>query len=242
MSDTATATMTPTPTTALTVELDERGAPRAVPEPLQRWVNGLVADERRRATEKALPDPVERERLRQLESELSAYKIAEAEREKRYEEALKMREADLAEKLKAKDADIARRTQRLADLLGAEVRAAALKHGAREESLEDLDVLLSHRIALDDDLNVVVLGDDGEPVEDGTIDALVAQTLDIKPYFRRAHGTGGGARGGASTRGTVPRPEDAERESAFAAMEDAPTAANLNKVAGLIRQRALRGG
>lgn len=214
---------------SLTVPLNEDGSIGTLPDPLQKLIDRRISEAVNRVKAKTDPpaDPVERERLRQVEAELQQHKVAEAEREKRYEEALKLRETDWQKQVDAKDAEIARRTQRLAQMLGSEIRAAALKHGAREESVEDIEVLLGHRVALNDDLDVIIVGDDGQPVPDGTIDALVADALDRKPYFRKAPGAvGGGARGGASTRGVGPD-KQAAYKTALEAFTKNPTGETL---------------
>ena len=228
----------------LSVPLNEDGSIGTLPEPLQKLIDKRISEAVQRVKAKADPpaDPVERERLRQVEAELTAHKIAEAEREKRYEEAIKMRETEFTKTLETERAERTRREQKLRDALKAEIRAAAVEAGARTESLPELGVLLSPRLGLNDALDPIVLGEDGQP-SDLTIAALVTSYLDHHPHHRKAHvATGGGARGGASTRGTVPRPEDADRESAFAAVEENPTPANLNRAVSFIRQRALSGG
>jgi len=238
MADDTTTTVDP-----LTVPMNTDGTIGTLPEPLQKFLDRRISEAVQRVKAKAEPtDPVEREKVRQLEAQVHQFQVAEAEREQRYEEALKLRETEWQKHLDAERHERERRDGKLLDGLKAEIRAAAVEAGARVESLPELGVLLSPRLTLNALLDPVVLGDDGQP-SDLTIAALVSDYLDHHPHHRKASAaTGGGARGGASTRGTPPRPEDAERESAFGAMEDAPTAANLNKVAGLIRQRALRGG
>lgn len=233
--------MSETSTSQLIVPLNEDGSIGTLPEPLQKLIDRRISEAVNRVKAKTDPpaDPVERERLRQVEAELQQHKVAEAEREKRYEEALKLREADWQKQVEAKDAEISRRTQRLATMLGAEIRAAALKHGAREESVEDIEVLLGSRVAIDDALDVVILNDKGEPVPEGTIDTLVADVLERKPYFRKAPGAvGGGARGGASTRGATQKPDDAEREAAFRQLEQQPDASTLNQAIRHVIKRA----
>jgi hypothetical protein len=184
--------------TAITVPMNDDGTIGALPDPLQKFLDAKIAQVAKRFEAKSAPiaDPVDRERVRQLEEENQRFKVGEAEREKRYEEALKMREEDWTRKFKDAETAIERRTQRIVQLTGAEIRAAALRYEAREESLEDIEALLDRRVAINDDLQVVVLDDKGEPT-DLTIDELVKATLDKKPYFRRAPQAGGGARGGA---------------------------------------------
>lgn len=206
----------PTPN-VLSVPLNPDGTFGTLPEPLQKFLDAKIAQvsKRQEAKATALPDPVERERLRQLEDENQRYKVGEAEREKRYEEALKMREDDWSRKFKETETQLEKRTQRVVQLVGAEVRAAALRYGAREESLEDIEALLDRRISLNDNLDAVVLDPKGEAT-DQTIEDLVKATLDSKPYFCRPPATGGGARGGMSLTGHLPNPRQQQAEAAAA--------------------------
>ena len=222
----------------LTVPINPDGTIGALPDPLQKFFDAKIAQVSKRYEAKAgsLPDPVERERLRQLEQENQQFKVGEAEREKRYEEALKMREDEWSRKYKDTEVQLERRTQRIVQLVGAEIRAAAMKHGAREESLEDIEALLDRRVALNDDLDPVVLDDKGEPT-DLSIDALVKATLDRKPYFRAAPAPGGGARGGAFiATGSAGDPLAAQLNAALDDYQKAPTPENMNRYLMLQRQ------
>lgn len=188
---------------ALSVPLNEDGTIGTLPEQLQKLMDSRItqAVERARKGATTLSNPVEVERLRQLEEENKAFKVAEAERQQKYDEALRIREGDWKKTTDAQKAELDRRTTRIVELLGAEIRAAAVKHGARTESLEDLAVIARGRVQLSEDLQPVVVGDDGKPT-DLTIEAYVQKLLEAKPYFRSASGgAGGGARGGASLSG-----------------------------------------
>lgn len=227
----------------LTVPLNDDGTFGPLPEPLQKFLDSRISQVAKRYEKQAdrLPDPVERERLRQLEEENQRFKVGEAEREKRYEEALKMREDEWSKRFRETEAQLERRTQKVVQLIGAEIRAAALKHGARDESLEDIEALLDRRVALNDDLEPVVLDDKGEAT-DLTIDALVKGVLDRKPYFRVAPAPGGGARGGAfAATGAVPDSLAAQMERALDAYQQAPTPENMNLYLALQRQATAAG-
>jgi len=220
----------------ITVPLNDDGTIGALPDPLQKFLDAKIAQVSKRFERKAdVPDPVERERLRQLEAENQQYRVGEAEREKRYEDALKMREDEWAKRLEATKADLAKRDARLVAATGAEIRAAALRYGARDESLEDIEALLRARVTLNADLAPVVLDDKGEPT-DLTIDALVKATLDKKPYFRTAPAAGGGAPGGAFTQTGTAVGVAAELLAAEAAYGKAPTAENMQRFLSIQRR------
>lgn len=151
-----------------------------------------------------LVDPAERERLKTLEKENEQLKIAELEREKKYDEAQKIREERHAKDLKDKDEAILRRDGKLRGGVKSEIKAAALKFGARDESLTELAILLGGEIDFDDQLEPFVKGADGKPAVDSknqplTIEGRVRQYLDAnRHHVKGPGGTGGGARGGAS--------------------------------------------
>jgi len=162
-------------------------------------------------------DPVLAEKAKSLELELSQLREAEATRTNNLQEAQRIRDERHAKeiedrdgKVKAAQTEIERRTARIRELVTSEVRIAAQRHGARDESLDELDLLLSRRIGLNaDDLQAFVaddkdpskpaVGADGKPV---TIDGLVQQYLTDHPHHKApAGGRGGGAAGGKSLAG-----------------------------------------
>lgn len=151
-----------------------------------------------------LVDPAERERMKTLESENEKLKIAELEREKKYEEANKIREDRTAKELAAKDEAISLRESKLRAGVRSEIAAAALKYGARDESLDELKAILGGEIDFDEQLDPFVKGADGKPAADAkgqplTIEGRVRAYLDSHRHHVKGHdGTGGGARGGAS--------------------------------------------
>lgn len=198
------------------IEIGDDGKISTLPEPVQKFVDGLISDAHRRAYEKAAGeakkqgfDPVERERLKQLEEEKKAREIADLEREKKYEEATRLRDEKWQKDVAAKEAALQQRDQRIRRGLRADIRAAALKHGARDESLDELGMLLSGDLDLDADLEPFVKGADGKPATDKdhnpvSIEGHVKAYLDSHPHHRKAPaGQGGGARGGASFQGGV---------------------------------------
>lgn len=179
--------------------------------------------ERRRL---AQGDPVEREKARQVEEELQALRLEKAEREKRYEDAIKMREEAHEKALTAERGTTKRYEARVRELLGSEIRAAASAAGARQESLPELVKLLGADVSLDEALQPVVLGDDGKPVIDPktqaplSIEQFVQRYLDTHPHHRSAPSPGGGARGGTvMTTGTAFDPTNAAAAAALAKLE-----------------------
>lgn len=218
---------------ALTVPLNDDGSIGKLPPELQKHITAEIAKVIKSVRADAA-NPVVEEKLKQLEEENERFKLQEAERSNNYEEATKLRETKFQARERELLADIERRTQRLADMALSEVKAAALKHGAREDSLEDIAVLLSGKVAVDEKtLDTLVIGEDGKPVEGGTIEALVKDWLEAKPIFRKPPQSGGGARGGYSvTTGRTPgaQAEEAEYDAAMSAWKTAQTTENMNRV------------
>lgn len=151
-----------------------------------------------------LVDPAERERLKTLEKENEQMKISELERDKKYEEANKIRDDRHAKELREKDEAIQARHGKLRGGVLSEIKAAALKYGARDESLAELAAILGGEVDFNDQLDPYVKGADGKPAVDAkgqplTIEGRVRQYLDSHRHHVKAPGgAGGGAPGGAS--------------------------------------------
>lgn len=165
----------------------------------------------------------ERARLKSLEEELERHRIADAERKADYEKAQKIREEAEAkreeERAKAvaeKDKEISRHAGRLRDMARGEIKIAAKTLGARDASLDELAALLGADLDLDADLKPFVKGADGKPATDKdgkpvSIEGHVKAYLDTHPHHKSASGgTGGGARGGASTQHLTTEARDAQ--------------------------------
>lgn len=236
----------------LTIDIDDAGNIGTLPAPLQQFLDGRINDAYKRGAEKVEKelagtrvDPAERERLKLLEQENARFREQQALAEKNYQEAHRLQEERLskiaAEKddvLKAKEAEIARRDARLRDMLGAEIRAAAVAAGAREESLPELSKLLGADLDLDADLQPFVRGTDGGPrLRQGvpvTIEGWVADYLAAHPHHLRAgRSQSGRAAGGATFGGGATSASPAE--DALAALAKQPTAANVAKTLGALR-------
>jgi len=202
-------------------------------------------------------DPVLAERAKTLEMELSQLREAEATRTNNLQEAQRIRDERHAKELEDRDGkvqaaqqEIERRTGRIRELVTSEVRIAAQRHGAREESLDELDFLLSRRIGLnpenlqafvadETDPSKPAAGADGKPV---TIDGLVQQYLTDHPHHKApAGGRGGGAAGGKSMAGDKGGNTD-EWSGLVDQVTQNPTTANVSKAVGKMLDLAKGGG
>jgi hypothetical protein len=222
----------------LEIEIDDTtGQPKELPDALKKHVDSLVDlgfkarhTELRTKIEKDLAGnrtgdvgEAERARLKALEEEVERHRIADAERKADYEKAQKIREEADAKRederkkdLETRQQEITRRDSRLREMARGEIKMAAKTLGARDESLDELAKLLGADLDLDADLNAFVKGADGKPLagKDGTpvtIEGHVKAYLDTHPHHRSASaGTGGGARGGASTQHLTTEARDAQ--------------------------------
>lgn len=170
----------PSAPASLSVPLNPDGTIGTLPDPLQKLIDAQIRQAITRTKAKT-PDPVEAERLKTLEAENEQFRIRDAEAGKRYEEAIAIREAREKAERDRLQAELARRDERLTKAARVEIKAEALRLGAREESLDELVELLGARVSLNDDLEVVVRDAD-------SIAALVAGYLDAKPHHRKAAG------------------------------------------------------
>lgn len=240
----------------LEIELADDGSIAKVPEPIQKLIDKAFGQGQAKAADelrqKARPDPVEVERAKTLEVELSKLKEAEAIREKRWEdaqaEAAKRHEAALAEERKAAEAlkaDLQKRTTRIQELARKDIRAAALEAGARKESLDKIEKLLADSIGLDDALQTYVKDGAGNPLldKDGktpvTIEGFVAQYLaDNREFLASPAGRGGGAPGGRSLSGQPLTGVEAEKAAALDRVAADPSIQNVAAAFSRIGTRA----
>jgi hypothetical protein len=127
-------------------------------------------------------------------------------------------------------------------MLGAEIRAAAVAAGAREESLPELSKLLGADVDLDADLQPFVRDSDGTKREqDGkamSIEGLVREYLASHPHhLKGGRSTAGRAQGGVAMRQSMGQVSDAH-DDAFAAVAENPTVRNVGAAIRSLRARA----
>ena len=217
----------------ITIEVDEQGNIGTLPEPLQKFFDKGFKEAFKKGAAKveadlqARPpvDPAERERLKLLEQENARFKEEKALAAQNYEEARRLQEA------------------RLRAGLGAEIRAAAVAAGARDESLPELAKLLGADLDLDGNLEPFVKGEDGKPRTDKdgkpvTIEGFVTEYLSGHPHhLKGGTSTPGRAMGGATFRQTPANAADLQHEAAIAAVAEQPSTRRLATAMRSIRSR-----
>jgi hypothetical protein len=148
--------------------------------------------------------PLEKERVSRLESEHQALQTALNDYRKDADRTLKAREEAHAREIVKHTDTLKLRDDRILELTRGAIRAEASAAGARDESLEELSVVLDHYIGYDEHMMPFVKAADGSPqMSQGkpvAISAFVRQYLDTHQHHRRpAPGRGGDARRGLST-------------------------------------------
>lgn len=240
----------------IVIEVDEQGNIGTLPEPVQAFVNKAINEAFKRGAQKVeremsgrAIDPAERERLLQAQADANLLREEIATRDKNFEEAARLREERFQRELdqreqalKSKETEIGRRDARLRGMLGAEIRAAAVAAGAREESLPELQKLLGADLDLDENLEPFVKGEgnaprldkDGKPV---SIEGLVREYLASHPHhLRGGQSQSGRAQGGASIGRSVAAPSPADEAVERLAAD--PSLRNLTAAVRNVRLRA----
>ena len=224
------------------VEVGEDGGIKTLPEQLQKFLDKRIdeaykkgADKTEKALSPHLADPVEIEKLRQRAKQADELEIGVLERDKRYEEALALRDKNNNEKI---DAERKRTEAGVAGVNAAvkkSIGAAAATSGARAESLDELERLLGAEVDLDETLTEFVKDAEGKPRVDDkgqrvSIEGLVADYLKTHPHHVAAAPVKGGkAPGGATRAGHPPQTGDA-RSDARARVADDPSPANIGRL------------
>ena len=159
--------------------------------------------------------PLERERYQRETEENKTLKQQMLEASRSADMAMKAREEAHATQLLERAEALKKRNARIVELTKAQLRGEARAAGARDESLDELEVILHSSIGYNDDMEPFVRNGDGQPKtvqgKAQGIGSFVKEYLDTHTHHKRpAGGTGGGARGGASTHGHTGGPVSLE--------------------------------
>lgn len=161
------------------------------------------------AAEKAKLDalaPLEREKYEREASENKTLKTQMLEAARETDRQMKAREESHATQLLERAEALKKRNAKIVDLTKAQLRGEARAVGARDESLDELEVILHASVGYTDDMEPFVRNPDGTAKtvqgKPQTIGSFVKEYLDTHTHHRKpTPGQGGGARGGASTHG-----------------------------------------
>lgn len=150
--------------------------------------------------------PIERAKWGQIEEDNKSLQTRLIESDREHDRTLKTREETHARELLARADALKERNSRIVELTRSQLRTEAKAVGARDESLDELEVILQASIGFDDAMKAFVKNPDGsEKLVHGKPQGLgtfVKEYLDSHPHHRKppAQG-GGGARGGATLHG-----------------------------------------
>jgi hypothetical protein len=232
----------------LTIEVGDDGAIGKLPEPLQKFLDKRIDEAFKKGAEKTekalsphLTDPLEMEKMRQRAKVADDLELKEIERDKRYDEALQLRDKAHAESVKAEQARTAAAIAKVRAGVAKTIRAAAATNGARAESLDELERLLAADVDLDETLQEFVKDAEGKPKVDDkgvrvTVEGLVVDYLRTHPHHVAAPIIQGGrARGGATLGGARPAAAD-DKSRVFDAIDADPSLGNLSKGFAVLRR------
>jgi hypothetical protein len=179
-----------------------KGAAKAAEE-AKAQIAKAVAEERARMDAEA---PLRAEKYERIESEYKTLQTRLLEQEREHDRTLKSAGETHARELLDRSDRLKKFGGRIMDLTKAQLRGEARAAGARDESLDELEVILHSSIGYTDDMEPFVKAGDGSPrTSHGkpiSIGSFVKEYLDGHSHHKRpTQGSGGGARGGASFQG-----------------------------------------
>jgi hypothetical protein len=161
--------------------------------------------------------PIERAKWSQIEEDNKSLQTRIIEADREHDRMLKGREETHAKELLDRADALKKRNARIQEMTKAQLRVEARAAGARDESAEELEVILHSSIGYTDDMEPFVRNPDGSPKtvhgRPQSIAAFVKEYLDTHQHHKKAPaGQGGGARGGAAFGGhTAPASVEAAR-------------------------------
>lgn len=179
-----------------------KGASKAAEEAKKQIADAIAAEKARLEAE----SPIKAAKFEQMETDYKTLQTRLLEAERANSNTLKEREEAHAREMLERADRLKKLGGRIQELTKAQLRGEAARYGARDESLDELEVILHASIGYDDDMQPFVRNPDGSlRMSQGKpmgIQAFVKEYLEGHAHHRRpTGGPGGGARGGASFSG-----------------------------------------
>lgn len=176
-----------------------KGVSKAADDAKKQIADAILAEKARLEADA----PLKQAKYEQMESDYKALQTRVIETERASSNTLKEREESHARELLDRADRLKKFGGRIQDLTKAQLRGEARANGARDESLDELEVILHASIGYDDDMTPYVKNGDGSVrTSQGkavSVAAFVKEYLDGHAHHRKpTSGSGGGARGGAS--------------------------------------------
>lgn len=186
--------------------------------------------------------PLKQAKYAQMEEDYKTIQTRMIENERANNQTLKEREEAHARELLDRADRMKKFAGRIQELTKAQLRGEARANSARDESLDELEVILHASIGYDEDMQPFVRNPDGsqrtvqgKPM---TVSAFVKEYLDSHTHHRRPNaGAGGGARGGASFHGHTHTAVSAEAARARVESGDRSSGA-INELFEATRRKA----
>jgi hypothetical protein len=119
--------------------------------------------------------PLERAKWAQIEEDHKSLQTRLIETESEHNRTLKAREESHARELLDRADALKKRNGRIVELTKAQLRGEARAAGARDESAEELEVILHSAIGYNDDMEPFVKNADGSPKSSSTASRKVSE-------------------------------------------------------------------
>lgn len=154
--------------------------------------------------------PIERDKWARVEEDNKRLQKELIDQRGEHDRTLKGREESHARELLARSEQVKARDERIRRLTAETLRGLAVQHGVADDALEDVQAILKGSIGYDDNMEPLVVENDGQPRlyrgHQMTLAEFVKEWVDAHPRFRKAPNRfGGGALGGAAYSRSVPR-------------------------------------
>ena len=162
-----------------------RGAQKAAEEAKKQIEDTIKA----RIAEFEARQPLERERYEGIEKENQAIKTRLDEMVRTHDRTLRSREEQHAEELNRRVEMLKGRDGRIQGLVREQIRGLAVAAGARDESLDEIQIIIGHQTGYDDEMNPYIKGPDGSPLQQHgkavTLESYVKNYVDTHPHHRK---------------------------------------------------------
>lgn len=161
------------------------GAAKAAEEAKKQIEDTVAA----RVREMEARQPLERERFEGIEKENGTLKSRIDDMVRTHERTLRSREEQHAEELNKRVDSLRKRDGKIIELVGGQVRGLAIAAGARDESLDEIQIIIGHQIGFDDDMAPFIKSSDGSPLQQHgkpvSLESFVKSYIESHPHHRK---------------------------------------------------------
>lgn len=133
--------------------------------------------------------PLEKQRFEDIDRENGVLKTQLTETRTAHEKNMRSREEQHAVELNKRVEMTKARDARISELVRGQIRGLATASGARDESLDEIQIIIGHQIGFTDDMEPYIKAPDGSPLQQHgkpvAIDAFVKSYIDSHPHHRK---------------------------------------------------------